>query len=178
MSRECSRESGGIRMSLVMRRKSVRQYTDEEVSDEDIKKLLTSAMQAPSAFHQLIWEFVVVKNKETLEQLSKVSTGAWMLAQAPLCITVVMMDNGKAEHMSPQDCAAATENILLEAVNLGLGATWIGVYPVAERGPKVNEILNIKGGKAFCNIVIGHPLKEEEVIVRYDESKVHYEKMR
>jgi nitroreductase len=162
-------------MSLIMRRKSIRQYTSESVSDEHIKSMLTSAMQAPTAFNQQAWEFVVIKNRETLEKLSIVSKGAWMLSQAPLCITVIIKESGLAPHMAQQDCAAATENILLEAVNLGLGAVWIGVYPLEDRYTKVNEILNIKDGNAFCNIAIGHPKDDSLVSVRFDESKIHYE---
>ena len=162
-------------MSLVMKRKSIRQYTNDLVSDEHITKLLTSAMQAPSACNQQPWEFVVVKNRESLDKLSLVSNGAWMLSEAPLCITVIIKEEGKAPQMAQQDCAAATENILLEAVNLGLGAVWIGVYPIVERYTKVNEILNIQDGNAFCNIAIGHPKSDSEVMVRYDKSRVHYE---
>ena len=87
-------------MSVIMKRKSIRQYTKEQVSDENITKMLKSGMQGPSAVNQQPWEFVVVRNRETLDQLSKVSKGAWMLSQAPLCIHVFMR--------------------LLKAVNLGV----------------------------------------------------------
>jgi nitroreductase len=164
-------------MSLMMKRNSVRQYTDALVSDEHITAMLTSAMQAPSACNQQPWEFVVVKNRETLDKLSVISTGAWMLAQAPLCISVIIKETGKAPLMAQQDCAAATENILLEAVNLGLGAVWIGVYPIEDRYHKVNEILNVQEGNIFCNIAIGHPKSETSIAVRYDKSKIHFEKV-
>ncbi|AIO19620.1 FMN reductase [Candidatus Izimaplasma bacterium HR1] len=165
-------------MSLVMQRKSCRKYTEEPVSDEDIKKLLTSAMQAPSAHNQQPWEFVVVRDRETLDKLSKVSTGAWMLAQAPLCISVVMRDTEFDVDMRQQDMGASVQNILLEAVNLGLGACWIGAYPIEERMIQLNEILNLKDLTPFANISIGHPTKTEEVKVRFDESRIHYEKVK
>lgn len=165
-------------MSLVMKRKSVRKYTNQEVSDEDIRKILTSAMQAPSAVNQQPWEFVVVRNRETLDKLSKVSHGAWMLAQAPLCIHVIMRDEDlKKPDMRTLDLGACIENILLEVTNLGLGACWIGVYPEEDRIPKIREILNIRKGTPFANIAIGHPVQKEEVEVRFDESRVHYEKV-
>lgn len=169
-------ESGGMKMSLMMKRKSVRQFTEQKVSDEDIRKLLVSAMQAPSAHNQQPWEFIVIKERETLDKLSKVSRGAWVLAQAPLCITLVMRDTEFEHDMRQQDMSAAVENILLEAVNLGLGACWIGVYPIAERLVQINEILDVKGLTPFANIAIGHPKEMKEVSVRYDESRVHYEK--
>jgi len=165
-------------MSLLMQRKSVRQYTNESIPDELIEKLLTSAMQAPSANNQQPWEFVVVKKRETLDKLSVISKGAWMLSQAPLCITVIIKEDGKSPIMAQQDCAAATQNILLEAVNLGLGAVWIGVYPIEERYHKVNEILNIKGKNAFCNIAIGYPKSETPISIRFDKSRIHYESVK
>lgn len=162
----------------MMKRKSIRQYTEKKVSKQHITLLLQSAMQAPSATNQQPWEFVVVEDRETLNKLSEVSRGAWMLSQAPLCITVVMQEGGRAPGMKPQDCAAATQNILLEAENLGLGAVWIGVYPIEERTTAINKILNIKEGTAFANIAIGHPQESKDVEVRYDETRVHYNKVK
>ena len=164
-------------MSLVMKRKSIRQYKDKQVGKEVIEKLLTSAMQAPSANNQQPWEYVVVQERETLDKLSKVSRGAWMLSQAPLCITVIMKQDGKSPMMAPQDCAASVQNILLEAVNQGLGAVWIGVYPIEERTSQVNEILGIKEHTAFANIAIGYPKDEYEISKRYDPKRVHFEKV-
>lgn len=161
-------------MSLMMERYSVRSYKPDKVKEEDIKTMLRSAMQAPSAVNQQPWEFVIVDDRELLNQLSTVSRGAWMLENAPLCITVLMTETDKSMKMRPQDCAAAVQNILLEAVNLGLGAVWIGVYPIPERVEKITKILNIKGKTPFANIAIGYPDKTKEVTVRYDESRVHY----
>lgn len=164
-------------MNLMMERRSVREYTDEVVSQEDITSLLEAAMQAPSANNQQPWEFIVVDDRAILKRLSTVSHGAWMLEQAPLGIIVVMQDGGKSPQMKPQDCAAATENILLEAVRLGLGAVWIGVYPLEERMNSVASILNITKGCAFAQIAIGHPKNHKPIIKRYDESRIHHNKM-
>ncbi len=164
-------------MSLMMKRKSVRQYTTEPVSDEDIKTMLISAMQAPSAGNQQPWEFVVIKDRTTLDLLSKVSNGAWMLTQAPLCIHVIMKDDMKKQNMASQDLGACVQNILLEATNLGLGTCWIGVYPEEERMEKIKDILHIKEGTPFANIAIGHPKTQEEISVRYDELRIHFEKV-
>lgn len=164
-------------MSLTMKRTSIRAYTNDPVTKEQIKQLLMAGMQAPSANNQQPWEFVVVKDKKTLTQLSNASKGAWMLKDAALAIIVVMKDGGRSPMMKPQDCGAAVENILLEAVELGLGAVWIGVYPLEERMAYVNETLHITNGTAFAQIAIGHPKEAKEVQVRYDESRVHYERM-
>jgi nitroreductase len=164
-------------MSLLMKRKSIREYLNQPVEDDKINALLTAAMQAPSANNQQPWEYVVVKDKETLLKLSTVSRGAWMLANAPLCITVIIKQDGKSPLMAPQDCAASVQNILLEAVHQGLGAVWIGVYPLEERTTKVNEILGIKNHSAFANIAIGYPVKPAVISKRFDPSRIHYEKV-
>jgi nitroreductase len=164
-------------MSLTTKRTSVRRYTNQDVSAEHINRLLTAAMQAPSANNQQPWEFIVVQDKKTLQHLSQASRGAWMLADAPLAIIVVMKDDGRSPMMAPQDCAAATQNILLEAVELGLGAVWIGVYPIAERTAYVNDALHITRGTAFCQIAIGHPAEDKEITLRYDSARVHHERM-
>lgn len=164
-------------MSIVMERKSVRAYTKESVSEEHITALLQAAMQAPSANNQQPWSFIVVDDRPTLDHLSKASSGAWMLVDAPLAIIVVLQDGGRSPHMKPQDCAAATENILLEAVSLGLGAVWIGVYPLEDRMRYVNEALHIKNGTAFAQIAIGHPKDQKDVQLRFDATRVYRNKM-
>jgi len=164
-------------MNIILDRRSVREYTSELVTKEQITSLLQAAMQAPSANNQQPWEFIVVQDRKILDELSKASRGAWMLVQAPLAIIVVMKEDGKSPMMKPQDCAAATQNILLQAVQLGLGAVWIGVYPIEERTDYVNKVLNITKGCAFAQIAIGHPTEQKQVQVRYDASRVHFEKM-
>jgi nitroreductase len=164
-------------MSVVLKRTSVRQYQDKKVPREIVKKLLVAAMQAPSAHNQQPWKFIVIENKNRLKELSKASKGAYMLKDAPLAIVVVMKDGGSSPLMKAQDCAAATENILIEAVEHQLGAVWIGVYPLEERMNHVNEILHIKNGTAFCQIAIGYPKEEPIVKLRYDESRVYFEEM-
>ena len=164
-------------MNLIMERKSVRRYTDKPVEEEKIKKLLTSAMQAPSAVNQQPWEFIVITDKDLLAKLSKTSGGAWPLEKAPLGIMPVLRKTDKAPVMAPQDLSAATQNILLEAVNQDLGAVWIGVYPREERITYIKEVMNIKSDVTpFCMIAIGYPDETKEVIKRYDETRVHYNK--
>ena len=165
-------------MSNLLKRYSCRSFTDENIIEKDITALLTSAMQAPSACNQQPWEFIVVDDKDTLKQLSKASKGAWMLAEANRAIIVVMTTTEPSPHMRPQDCAAATQNILLEATNLGLGAVWIGVYPLEERTNYINPILNVTNDKTvFSMIAMGHPSKEKDVVLRYDANRVYRNKM-
>lgn len=161
-------------MSLCLKRKSVRKFKSSPINDERVEALLKSAMQAPSANNQQPWRFFVIKNKNILEALSTVSTGAHMLAHAPLGIVVGFVSDTRSPHMAPTDCAAATQNILLEVVNQDLGAVWIGVYPLEERINKVKRLLNLdETVTPFSMIAIGEPNESSAVIkLRYDESKI------
>lgn len=160
-------------MSLLLKRKSIRNYTSKEISDEVLKKLLISAMQAPSACNQQPWEFVVIDDHELLLKLSKTSKGAWMLENVQKAIAVVLIPTEKAPTMAPQDCAAATQNILLEATNNGLGACWIGIYSKQDREDYVNQLLQVKDGKTvFSLISLGYPNKQEEITIRFDENRI------
>ena len=161
-------------MRLCMQRKSIRKYIDKEVPDAAIQALMESAMQAPSARNQQPWDFIVIKNRSLLKKLSQVSRGAWPLAGAPLGILTLMRDDSPADHMLPQDLAAATHNILLEATYQGLGAVWIGVYPLEERLENLKTLIDIPDGKTpFSMIAVGYPDEPTEVTnIRYDASRV------
>ncbi len=159
-------------MSLCMQRKSIRRYEKTPVSDDMLESLLRSAMQAPSAVNQQPWRFVIIKNKDLLEKLSTVSKGAWPLKEAPIGILTVFKDDFKRKEMVPQDMAAATQNILLEATHQGLGAVWIGVYPRAERMDEIKSILNLENGEPFSLIALGHPAEDQTIKPRFDAQRI------
>ncbi len=161
-------------MSLLLKRMSVRQFKAKPVADEAITAMLQSAMQAPSARNQQPWEFVVIKRREILDQLSETKGGAKPLKTAPLGILLLMREEVGVPYMRPQDMAAATQNILLEATNLGLGSVWIGVYPREETIEKVKAIITIpKHLIPFSIVAIGHPDHATKVEgLRYDENRV------
>lgn len=126
-------------MNAIFERRSIRHYTSEDVSEEIVDDLLKAAMSAPSACDQRPWDFVVIRDKNTLSGISKINRHAMMLNEAPVSIVVCgNMDrvNGSCGQFWVQDCAAATENILIEAQDRGIGAVWLGFYPVDERVEK------------------------------------------
>jgi len=158
-----------------MKRTSIREYKDTPVPKALITKLLTSAMQAPSAKNQQPWDFIVIDQRELLDELSETSTGAWMLNDAPLCIVPMIRETDKSPHFREQDMGACVQNILLECTNNDLGAVWIGVYPLKERVQHVEKTLGITGStQPFAMIAIGYPAKQKEVKLRFDESRIHY----
>ncbi len=165
-------------MSLLLERKSIRNFTDKPIEKELIDKMLKAAMQAPSAHNQQPWEFIVVDDRALLDELSSASTGAWMLKNVNVAIVPLIIPTEASPHFAVQDMAAATQNILLEATNLGIGSVWIGVYPLEERVNHIEKVLNIKDGlHPFSMIALGYPKYDKETKLRYSESRVHYNKL-
>ncbi len=158
----------------IFTRCSTRRYTEEEVSDEDIELLLKAAMQAPSACNQQPWEFYVVKDKEVKPKLSANKEGIRMLTDASVVIVPCYIKKLKVPFFQTQDLGAATENILLEAEQLGLGACWMGVEPIPDRVDLVRATLDIPDTlEPFCLIPIGHKAEHKKIENRYKEEKVH-----
>ena len=163
-------------IKTIFARRSIRKYTKESISSEDLKTLLDAAMAAPSASNRQPWHFIAVTDRKTLDKLANAHSYGKMLYEAPLCITVCG-DTSIAERFWVQDCSAATQNILVGVTTLGLGAVWLGVYPRKERVKDVKEILSIPEGiTPLCLISIGHPDEEKEPRTQYIEEKVHREK--
>ena len=163
-------------IQTIFARRSIRRYTAEPVSKEDIETLLEAAMAAPSASNRKPWQFVVVTERQTLDALAEVHPHGKMLFEATLCISVCG-DLTTFERFWVQDCSAATENLLLAATALGLGAVWLGVYPREDRIAAIRQVLGLPETITPLNLVsIGHPAEEKEPRTQYDEKRVHRER--
>ncbi|MGN0177300.1 MAG: nitroreductase family protein [Methanobrevibacter sp.] len=165
---------------IINTRRSIRQYQDKGVDDELILNILKSGMQAPgSRLGAEPWEFVVVKNKETLKKLGEIKP---RVTDAPVAIVLVAnIERAFYKTVWQQDMGAVAENMLLEAVNLGLGGLWNGVAPEEERMAKIGEIIGINDItdlKPYCIITLGYPADgfENKFMDKFDETRVHYEK--
>ena len=162
-------------MKEIFHRTSIRKYTDQPVEQEKTEKLLRAAMAAPSAANQQPWEFYVVTDRLMLYRLSQCSPYAGMLKHAPLGIVVCCRRDCLAPSYAQIDCSAATENLLLEADALGLGAVWLGIAPMEERMRSVGEVLELPENLyAFCCIACGYPAEEKQQQDRFDEARIHY----
>jgi len=160
----------------IFARRSIRSYTAESVGEAHIKTLLEAAMAAPSASNLKPWHFVVVSDRQTLDNLAEFHPHGKMLFEAPLCIAVCG-DSTISTRYWVQDCSAATENLLLAAVALGLGAVWLGVYPKEERVVAVCKVLNLPQPIVPLNLIsIGHPAEEKASRTQYDAARVHRER--
>lgn len=111
-------------MNMIFKRKSIRNFSDDEVSTDKIKNLIRAGMQAPSAFNSQPWEFIIVSDEEDLKAVSKMSRYARPAENAQKLI-IVLGNTTKDNVVMPmiqQDLSACTQNILLQAVAEGLGA--------------------------------------------------------
>jgi nitroreductase len=166
-------------LNTIYSRKSVREYINKNIDSEKINSLLMAAMAAPSAMNKQSWEFIVVKDKITLEQLGNIKNGAHMVKDAAMAIVVCGNLEETINDYWVQDCSAASMNILLAAHSMELGAVWTEVYnSKMELVNKVKKILNLPEYIIPLNtIAIGYPKKmNKENNVKYAKDKIHYEK--
>lgn len=168
-------------LQAIFTRRSVRDYTDKDVSDEMVETLLHAAMIAPSAVNNQDWAFVVVRDRKILGQLADgLNRSGEMLRKAPVAIVVCGDWDLAIRHAKDywiEDCSAATENILIAANALGLGAVWLGTYPQTDKMQRVATTLNLPGHIIpMCVISIGWPasLKESAADERFDPEKIHF----
>jgi nitroreductase len=165
----------GDALEFIESRHSIRKFTDEPVSDEQIRKLLTAAMAAPSANNRQPWEFVVVRDRAARAELAQVHRYSGMAAQAPV-VFVVCGRESVSRHWAV-DCSAATENLLLEAVSLGLGAVWVGIYTTPEHEATVRGLLGIPDDlRVLCLVPLGHPAETRVGTTRFDPARAHFER--
>lgn len=177
-NRQLSNGMEEIILDNILARTSIRSYQERPVEQDKIEKLLRAGMAAPSAVDKRPWHFIVVTDKQVLNGLAQANPNAGMAARAPLAI-VVCGDKTKALTRVPdywvQDASAATQNILLAAQGMGLGAVWTGTYPVTDRVEKVAAALNLPEHIVpFCTIVIGYPEKYQAPKDKWDEGNISY----
>lgn len=147
-------------LELIKTRRSIRKYKLDPIPEEEINKILEAGRWAPSASNRQPWRFIVLRSEEMKRKLAETLTWGGFLSQAPLGIAVVI--NPRASNHPVEDGAAATQNMLLEAHSLGLGACWIGAYgSVNEESAK--DILNVPDDERLLSvIVIGRPAESPQ----------------
>ena len=164
---------------IIQKRKSVRNYKEGKiVTKEQIKTVLEAGMMAPSAKNTRPWEFIVIQNRKKLEELANIHPHADMVKTAGTAIIVCAnrdLQKGTIQGFFAKDCAAATENILLQSVALDLGTCWCGVYPKEEMVTKFREILELPENIVPFNLIaIGIPDEEFGGRGFYEENKIKW----
>ena len=172
-------DKGQAAIENIMTRTSIRQFKEQPVEQEKVDIMLKAAMAAPTAVNLQPWHFIVITDKKTIGLLSGNQP-----TNAPLLIAVcgntdkTTMENGnKLPDFWVQDVSAATENLLLAAHALGLGAVWTGVYPVMERTAEVANVLNCPPNIIPLAVVrIGYPDEAPEPKDKFKEENISYNK--
>ncbi len=173
-------DNGQAAIENIMTRTSIRKYKDQPIEQEKIDIMLKAAMAAPTAVNMQPWHFIVIDDKKTIDLLS-----GQQPTNAPLLIAVcgdtnktTMPDGkGKLPDFWIQDVSAATENLLLAAHALGLGAVWTGVYPVMERTAEIANVLNCPNNIVPVVVVrIGYPDECPQPKNKFNEENISYNK--
>ena len=162
-------------MEAILTRRSVRTYTDAPVPEDVTKALLEAAMSAPSAGNQQPWQFVVIDDRDTLNAITGVHPYANMLKHAPLAIVVCGdLARERFNGFWVQDCSAATQNLLVAARARGLGAVWLGVYPLEDRVTGIRDLIGLPESIIPLAVVsIGYPAMAQGPVDRYEEERIH-----
>ena len=166
------------RLGSIFRRRSIRRYQEKPVEAEKLELLLQAAMAAPSAMNCQPWEFVVVTDPDKLAQFrTRLLFGN---RNAPAAVVVCgnprLSPNPAARLFWVQDCSAAAENLLIAAVELGLGTVWVGVHPVAEFVRIVRQIIGLPRHVIPLGLIyVGYPAEEKAARSRYRASRVHWQ---
>ena len=160
-------------------RTSIRDYEARPVEKEKIEKMLRAAIAAPTAMNKQPWHFVVVDQRNVLDALAGANPYAKMLKKAPLAIVVCgntdKMIEGGGRDFWIQDASAATENLLLAAHAMGLGAVWTGAYPSEERCISISKVLSLSDNLIPLNmIVVGYPAEHPQPKQKFKEENISY----
>ena len=171
-------------MKSIQNRRSIRKYTETAVTEAQVQTILEAAMLSPSACNTRPWRFVVITNRDLLNDLAEAHPHAKMLRTAPMCIAVIALPElqenvfkGIPLGFFPQDCGAVSQSIILQATELGLGTCWCGVYPKEPLIEAVNDILELPANEIpFALIAIGEADEEPNQRGQYDDGKVSWVK--
>jgi nitroreductase len=165
-------------IEAILTRRSVRKYTDNRVPEDVVNQLLRAAMAAPSAANEQPWHFVVITDRSIMAQVPSFHPHSHMLKEAALAILVCSDPSLElTKGRGVLDCSAATQNILLAAHALGLGAVWLGIYPVEQRMDGMRKMLNMPSRVGPISLVsIGYPDERLRSEDRFKPERVHYQR--
>lgn len=165
-------------LEAIKQRQSIRKYQNTPVETEKINSLLEAAMNAPTARNTQEWKFVVITNREALNDMCNLSPYTTMMKEAP-CAILVLADLEKAinKEYGLINCAAAIENLIIEAMHQELGTCWCGIAPVEERIEKFKEYFKLADNEYPVGVVaVGYSNEKKPLINNFDPKKVRYYK--
>jgi len=162
-------------MEAIHSRRSIRKFQQKPVPDELVRALLAAAMSAPSAGNQQPWHFVVITDQEILGKVPALNPYAAMAREAPLAVLICAeLALEKYPGYWVQDCAAATQNMLLAAHGKGLGAVWTGITPMKDRVQGFQKLCNLpEKVLPLALVVLGYPAQTLKPEDRFRADRVH-----
>ncbi len=166
-------------LKAIAERYSCRSYSDEPVSEEEIGEIVAAGMRAPSGMNVRPWHIIVVRDAGLREKLAQTHEWSFFCAASPV-VFAVCGDEGASDHWWLEDCAAVTENILLQAADFGLGTCWVGIRGSDQRGHDreeyIREVLDIPEEiRVSAIIACGHPDKPARPKPAGPMENVHYD---
>lgn len=165
-------------VEAILSRRSIRKYADDPIPDLVVNEILRAAMSAPSAGNEQPWQFLVIRDRRTLDRIPEVHPHSQMLKDASVAI-LICGDLSLEKHKGfwVQDCSAATENILIVAHSKGLGAVWLGIYPRDDRVEGMRRMLDIPEGVIpFALVPLGYPAEKKPKEDRFNIDRIHLER--
>lgn len=166
-------------MNAIFERRSIRNYLELPVESEKIKTILRAAMYAPSSENKRPWSFIVVEDREIIKEFQRIQQYASALTKAPFLVVVCADSNIQKDQVYYlEDCAAATQNMLLAAYEAGLGTCWLGLdSPEEESTKEIKRLFNLPEHIVpVSGVAIGYPEKTRTAKERFDESRIHFDK--
>ncbi|MCL5099077.1 MAG: nitroreductase family protein [Candidatus Omnitrophica bacterium] len=165
-------------LKAIHTRHSIRFFTAEPVDDQRIEDIIAAGMMACSAGNERPWHFIVIRQRKTLQAISRSHLYATAVKRAPVAILVCGdLTQDKYDGYWVQDCAAATQNMLLLAHNLGLGSVWIGLHPRSQRVADIRAIIPLPEHIVpFSILPLGYPAEVKINENRFNHGRIHYEK--
>lgn len=164
-------------LSAISTRRSIREYTEQTITDEQLNTILNAGFCAPSAKNKRPWHFIVIKDKDQLMQLSKTNIYGKMIQHANCCIIVCgdKVLQGINELLIA-DCSASTQNMLLASHGLGIGAVWCGVIQNSDWAKQIVTQFKLPELITPISVIsLGYPKEIKTSENRFDLSKVHNE---
>ena len=162
-------------LEAIQTRRSIRSFTDAPIEDAALQQMLEAAMAAPSAGNAQPWRFVVIRDKTLLQRITAIHPYAAMAANAALAILVCAdITAEKFCGFWPQDCSAATQNLMLAARALDIGTVWCGIHPVEEREKAFQTLFNLpETVRPFALVAAGYTSQPFTRRDTYDRNKIH-----
>ncbi len=166
---------------ILLKRRSIREYTDKDIDENILIDICKVGMYAPTARNQKTCDFIIVKNKNTIEKLSGLSKNSGFIknANALICLALADEANLSTPAMASQDLANIMTYMSLEATSKEIGSCYIGIYPYEDRISYVDNVLGIKDGYHACAILaLGYPINNDVFIEKtnkIDLNRIHKE---